>query len=82
MDEPKYRLCANCVAWYFNKKDMQCRRRAPTRDLQCHPQWPNTLPTMYCLEWEPADRLEVERRKNLLKPVEKNNSIEDIEIVD
>jgi hypothetical protein len=37
---------------------------------------------MYCLEWEPADRLEVERRKNLLKPVEKNNSIEDIEIVD
>lgn len=85
MDDPKYHLCANCRFWYLNTGNMLCRRRAPTRDLQCHPQWPATLPTMWCGEHELADRPEIERRKAILSKSALSKTTEgeiDIEIVD
>lgn len=77
----KLQYCCSCRFWYLNTGNMLCRRRAPTRDLQCHPQWPSTLPTMTCGEWEVATQIEIDRRKTILsKPAWSKTSEGDIEI--
>lgn len=73
----KIQCCCSCRFWLLADRSMLCRRRAPTRDLHMQACWPQTLPLMYCGEYEPADRSEVERRKSLIsKPKESSEGLD------
>ena len=76
---PQY--CVSCRFWLFNKTgQMLCRRRAPTRDLMCHPCWPSTNTLDWCGEFEVEQRPEIDRRKSLLRPPKDIKSIDGIDI--
>lgn len=62
-DLPKFCVLCN----YWGLVNGECKRRAPTRDLECRPCWPLTSPLDKCGEWEPAPQTEIEERKAKLK---------------
>jgi hypothetical protein len=49
---PKY--CLTCMYWHPSDESQECRRKSPTRNLQCEACWPHTNALMACGEWEPA----------------------------
>jgi len=60
---PQY--CVLCRFWGL--LNGECKRRAPTRDLECRPCWPMTSPLDCCGEWEPATPVEIATRKAKLQ---------------
>ena len=60
-ETPKF--CVTCNYWHPNDDARECRRKSPTRDLQCNACWPHTNALMGCGEWEAADEITIARRK-------------------
>lgn len=70
----KNKYCINCIWWYPQGTFVgQCRRKSPTRDLECKACWPLTAPNMGCGDWEVAEPVDVAKRKKAIvtktKPV-------------
>lgn len=61
------KLCITCNWWHLDGTTQECRRRAPTRNLQCTECcFPPTSPVTWCGEWESATATEIKRRKESL----------------
>jgi hypothetical protein len=60
---PKY--CLTCNFWHPADDSTECRRKSPTRNLQCEACWPHTNALMACGEWEvaPEDLLAIRKEK-------------------
>lgn len=57
-------FCINCRFWYpVSSMSGQCRRRAPTRDLEDNAHWPQTTPNQACGEHEPCCIATTAKRK-------------------
>jgi hypothetical protein len=67
LDSTEY--CVNCKWMHLVDPTLfQCRRHAPTRDLQCVKCcWPPVELLMHCGDWELAKRSEIDIRKITLK---------------
>lgn len=71
MDEIKKtelpRLCVTCDCWHLDGATQECRRRAPTRNLQCTECcFPPRNPMCWCGEWAMARPYEIKSRKEQL----------------
>lgn len=56
--------CINCRFWFpVSALSGQCRRRAPTRDLEDRSHWPCTTPNQVCGEHEPVCPAVTAKRK-------------------
>jgi hypothetical protein len=68
-ESPK--VCVTCQHWRLDEAIMECRRRAPTRDLACKACFPITDPLMWCGEWEMCNTVDLQTRKAYLISVQK-----------
>lgn len=65
------RFCVKCSCWLLIDETVgECHRRAPTRNLDCTKCcFPPTGPLQFCFEFEPLDKIEMEKRKASIKSI-------------